>query len=216
MKEDIRKYIDNLFLEAPKTREAYELKEELLSNSYDRYFDLLEDGISENDALNIVINSIGDINQLFPNDKESKPFFIDDDQLKKMALYKTMAVGLYMVAVMVTIIFDEYLHNGLMAIISGILIATVATCILIYTTTVYPKYKKSEESIVEEFKEWNFNQKKFKAIKNSIYMILWMLVLIIYFVVSFATNAWYVTWIIYLIGFCVHAICNLIFHLIEN
>lgn len=51
MKEKIQKHIDALFTNAPKTRKAMELKEELTQNTIEKYEDLISEGYREDDAL---------------------------------------------------------------------------------------------------------------------------------------------------------------------
>ena len=64
MEPKLRDYIENLFTTAPKTKQAYELKEEIICNVIERYHDLIEQGKSEGDAYNQAVAGIGDINEL--------------------------------------------------------------------------------------------------------------------------------------------------------
>lgn len=64
MEPKLRDYIENLFATAPKTKQAYELREEIIRNTIDRYHDLLTEGKSEGEAYNLAIAGIGDINEL--------------------------------------------------------------------------------------------------------------------------------------------------------
>lgn len=64
MEPKLRDYIENLFATAPNTKQAYELKEEIIRNTIDRYHDLLSEGKSEGEAYNLAIAGIGDINEL--------------------------------------------------------------------------------------------------------------------------------------------------------
>ena len=40
--------------------------------------------------------------------------------------------------------------------------------------------------------------------------------LILYFVISFATQAWYITWVIFLVGVCANTVTNLLLKLKEE
>lgn len=214
MIEELRTYINNIFESAPKTRAVYELKEELIANSTERYLDLIEEKIPEKEALDIVINSIGDIDELFM-DAGTKVQAVpqDHDTLKKTALYKSLAIGMYIIGFGVMITLSEFTPYGDLGFILMILIAAIATCILVYVSMAYPNYKKRDETVVEEFKEWNSSQKRNKSIRESVNVIIWMITLILYFVISFTTMAWYITWITFLIGVCAQAIVNLLFQL---
>jgi len=64
MTEKIKEYIDNLLKDAPRTRRIVDLHEELFSGCLDKYADLIDSGVSEEDAYNEVISGIGDIQEL--------------------------------------------------------------------------------------------------------------------------------------------------------
>ncbi|MGL5434072.1 MAG: permease prefix domain 1-containing protein [Lachnospiraceae bacterium] len=214
MVEELKKYIDELFETAPKTRAAYELKEELMANSTERYFDLVEEKVPEKEALDIVINSIGDFNQLFENEEVKAVSQSEREAVvKKTALYKAIAIGLYIFGFGVAVLFEEYTPYGSLGFVAMILIAALATCILVYVSAAYPKYKRTDDTVVEEFKEWSSSQKKRKSIRQSVSTIVWMVVLILYFIISFATMAWHITWLMFLIGVCAQSIVNLLFQL---
>ena len=217
MIEELRKYLEELFAGVPKTRAAYELKEELLANSTERYFDLVENGVPEKEAYDIVINSIGDIDQLFETEEPKKDSrYVDDNVVRKLALYKAIAIGLYIVGVVFAVAIDEFTPFSNLGPIMMLLIAAIATSILVYIGAAYPKYKRNDDTVVEEFKEWNNNQKKKKSVQNSVNTIIWMIVLILYFVISFTTMAWHITWVLFLVGGCAQAIVNLLFQLNDN
>lgn len=64
MEEKIRAHMEKLFVSAPKTEAARELKEELLQNVLDKYRDLLAEGRTPDEAYLIAIRGIGDISGL--------------------------------------------------------------------------------------------------------------------------------------------------------
>lgn len=216
MNEELRNYIENLFADAPKTRAAYELKEELLANSMERYRDLVNDQVPEKEALDIVIHSIGNISQLFTEEeqKNSEVPVIHSD-LKKTALYRAVAVSMYILGFCAMIVMEEFTSHGKLGIIALLLFSAVATGILVYVGAAYPSYRKNDDTVVEEFKEWNSGQKKRREIRQSVNTIVQMLILVAYFLTSFITGAWHITWIIFLAGACLQAIVSLIFKLKE-
>lgn len=214
MNQELVKYLDELFAQAPKTKASYELKEELLANANERYIDLIAENIPEKEAVEIVIHSIGDVEQLFPQvDQPKAEDSFKESTVKKVALYRSIAIGLYIFGLIMAVVMDEFLHIGSLSAVTMLLMAALATCILVYVGTAYPKYKRGEDTVVEEFKEWNHNQKKKKTIKSSVITIVWMVTLILYFLISFFTMAWYITWVIFLIGICAQAIVTLLFQL---
>ena len=57
-------YLDNVFASLPKTSEMEKLKQEMLSNMEDKYYELKEEGKTENEAIGIVISEFGNIDEL--------------------------------------------------------------------------------------------------------------------------------------------------------
>ena len=64
MKDKLVKHIETLFQPYEKTEELIEFKSEILLNLMDRYNDYLEEGLSQEDAFDRTIQSIGDMEQL--------------------------------------------------------------------------------------------------------------------------------------------------------
>ncbi|MDN5315285.1 MAG: hypothetical protein PWP10_4035, partial [Clostridiales bacterium] len=64
MKEKITTHIAQLFADAPENRQVNDLREELLANSLSKYDDLIDQGISSEEAYRNVISGIGDISGL--------------------------------------------------------------------------------------------------------------------------------------------------------
>ena len=64
MRDKIEAYIEELFGKAPNTPQTRDLKEEILSNTLEKYEDLLASGTDEESAYKSAISSIGDIDEL--------------------------------------------------------------------------------------------------------------------------------------------------------
>ncbi len=224
MNERLRTHIETLFEKAPKTRKAYELKEELLANSEERYQDLVASGVSQEDAFKHVVSSVGNVSELFQGLEElnEKDRVEIEERLNKNAVIKSIAIGLYIFGVVVFFACSftggrilPRIDSTTMGLLLMLLIDIIPTCMLIYISTRYPKYMRKEDTIVEEFKEWKSDTIKNKSVKNAALVVLWTFILLIYFAVSFFTYAWYATWIIFLAGACLHAILELLFRLKE-
>ena len=61
-------------------------------------------------------------------------------------------------------------------------------------------YKRQDDTVVENFKEWNHENQGKRALQKSISSGVWALIVVLYFVISFTTQAWYITWLIFPIG----------------
>lgn len=222
MNERVKKYLDELFEDAPKTRKAMELKEEMLQNSMEKYQDLLSDGWSEEDAYKNVIGSIGDVTELFEDLEEKNLLNLSEADRKKKAILTSVSVGLYILAGVVllasTLIGDVFggprsLDYDSLGLVLAAAVCIAPTCMLVYAANMYPNYRKKKEDFVEDYKEAKHLSNRDKAVRKSISTIIWTMVVILYFVFSFSSGAWHISWVIFLMGACVEAVCSLIYSL---
>jgi len=206
MNERLRKHIDNLFEDAPETRKTVELKEEILQNITDKYYDLLSEGKTEEAAYNIAIASVGEVSELIENLKRgtSKMAYHSQEEIEKSrkesAKITAISVAIFILSPITVILAGDRII-GVVLFLSMI---AIATALLIYYNMTKPKYTKMDDTIVEEFKEWKENRDKkgLGAISSAI----WSLTVALYFAISFYTGAWHVTWIIFLISGAVTSI----------
>ncbi|MDR1628708.1 MAG: permease prefix domain 1-containing protein [Oscillospiraceae bacterium] len=221
MKEKLRIYIEALFQDAPLTQKAVELKEEILQNICDKYDDLLMQGKTEEAAYNIAIAGIGDISGLIadlgkrPGAVPQAPVYSRDEiekEKKRSALFTIAAVALYILCLVPAILFDELFHSDLGIIITFLMVAA-ASALIIYNNMTKKSYKRTEDSVVEEFREWNAANAQKKQVFKSLSGALWAVVVVVYFLVSFTTFAWDRTWIIFLIGAAIEAVMKAVLDL---
>lgn len=223
MEEKIKQYFNEVFAKAPKTRQTLELKQEMVQNALDKYNDLKSEGYTEEDAYQNVVNSIGDVSGLLGEMEEKNLLNLPEKDRKKRAMFKASAVGLYIFAGVVFFSFGtigdmmiggSYFDFATLGLCLAALICIPPTIMLVYAANMYPGYiKKEKQDMVEAYKERRYTDNKDKAVRKSINTIIWTIAVIVYFAISFATYAWYITWIIFLIAFCVQAIVGLIFNL---
>lgn len=206
-RETIKNNIDYLFKEAPKTRAVLELKEELFSNAMERYDDLLESGTVAEDAIQMVISSIGDVNELVGSIEPPKEMQVaSESERKKSALLISVSVGFYIFAGLV-LIAEHFLL--------GVALTILPTCLLVYNAYAYPRYKSGKNTVVEEFKEWNQNNKSRNGLRVAISGVIWTFAIVIFFLLGFNFAAWHVAWMIFLVALCAEAIVLLVFKIKE-
>ena len=203
MNKRLQDYLDGLFAAAPKTKYNLEAKEELTSACLDKWNDLRAQGMSEDDAFAAVISGIGDVEGLLNDLQRSAPFdpAAAKEQANKRALFTAAAVALYILGVAIAVLFDELFGMGDLGAIVMLMIAAVATGLLVYLRMSYkPTYVARDSTIVEGVKEslseGSDKSKKRQAISSA----LWSLIVLVYLGLSFLTGAWHVTWIIFLVG----------------
>lgn len=218
MNERIVRHMDMLFDAAPRTRKTLELKQEMTQNANDKYQDLLAEGYSDEDAYQNVIGSIGDVSELFEDLEERTPYTMSEADRKKKALITSISVGIYIFAGVVFFLCQwieempgsEFMNYGTLGLVLAAAICIVPTCLLVYVSNLYPDYKKEDDSMVEEYKEVTSTNKREKAVVGAVSTIIWTLTMVLYFIISFATGAWYVTWVIFFMAGCAEAIAVLV------
>ena len=216
MYDKFRERLDELFENAPQTNRARELKEELLANLMDKYNDVVSSGKGDEEAFNITISGIGDIDELIRELKEKDVFDYGQSVIdrKKNALILSISIGMYIMGVVILILCTEVLNiNEDVAVCLMLTIDAVATCLIIYNAVSRPKYLKADDTIVEEFKEWKSANTTEKAMIKSITSIMWLVITALYFLLSFTLGIWSFSWIIFIIGAAIDRIITLAFQL---
>lgn len=218
MYEKLRMRVDELFQNAPRTRRANELKEELMANLIDKYNDLIAAGKSEEEAINSAIAGIGDVDELLRGLREQDIFNYDQVQKdrKKYALVLSSAIVIYIMSIVVLILCDELFAAGdTIGVCLMFTLDAVATGLIVYNAVSRPKYKKEDNTMVEEFKEWKSDKTHKNNIVRSIKSVVWTLIVAVYLIISFAFGIWAFSWIIFIIGVAVDRIITLAFQLRE-
>jgi uncharacterized membrane protein YkvA (DUF1232 family) len=215
MRREIEIYVDGLFEKAPSNGRTRELKEEILANSIDRYNDLIDAGIDENEACTSVVGNIGNVENLIfdynlYNDKEA-------EERKKSAKITAISVMLYILSPIGIILSEAFGWVEEFAIVIFFVIVAIATGMLVYNNmSKIKKYDREDESIVEEIKEKKTARYQKNRVRKSISSAVWAIVISVYFILSFLTSAWYVTWVIFIIGYAVDQIISAFIELKEE
>ncbi len=212
--EKLRKHIDMLFEEAPPTKKTVEVKEEILQNLFDKFSDLVAEGKSEESAYNIVVAGIGDLSGLIEELKGTSnmnsPENIEkrEQEKKRSAIITAIAVAMYIMCVIPLFVIQNTFGLVAMFVIVGL-----ATALLIYNYMTKSQHTGMDATMAEEFKEWRDSNNDRKRIFRSIASAIWSLALVLYFIISFTTHAWHLTWLIFLIAAAVNSIVKAVFDL---
>ncbi len=203
MNDRIQSYVNELFEDAPKKRRIMEIQEELLSNMNEKYEDLLRQGKNEDEAFSVVVSGIGDIDELIADVSEvdRHNFAVNAAKGSRGALLVAIGVALYIIGVAVLIVMDEFTNLGDLGVIVMLCIDAAATALVIYGAGMKKKkYQREDDSFVEEYKEKMSMSDKMSRLHGAISSSLWTLIVLTYFIVSFLTMRWDITWVIFLIG----------------
>ena len=220
MENKLRMYVDGLFARTLPTKKAVELKEEMLQNLHDKYNDLIGEGKTPEAAYNIAIVGIGDVSNLLSeleadSDLDESAIELFEESRRRSAMFTSIAVMIYVLSALpliVLAIVDSYNAAAIGLSIMFVMIAA-ATGLLVFNNMTRPRYVKGSNTMVDEFREWQSHTQNKKSLRRSISSALWALIVALYFVISFWTDAWHLSWIIFVLGGACEAIINIFFTL---
>ena len=213
MEQKLRRYVEGLFEGTAPTRKAVELKEEMIQNLEDKYKDLLSEGKSPEAAYNVAVAGIGDVTALLKEMERGATEMPNDKARQKSAMLTAIAVMMYIVSVLPIIVLSilRVPYGELFGVVSLFLFVAGATGILIYNSMSKPKYLKEDDTMIEEFREWQTSTKEERDMRRAISSALWAIIVCAYFIISFWTFAWHITWVIFLIGGAIESLLNIFF-----
>lgn len=193
MREQLIQYVELLFAG---TQGCEDMKQEILQNTLDRYDDLIAEGKVPEAAYRMAITGIGDINEILgtpswqipmPQTDPAPAVESDDTPVKK--LLRAIAIGLYILCPLPLFVLSE-LGMATLGLCGLLAIVAVATVLIILGA------KKDTVRMEAELTVGNTpssDSELRKAIKSVINVV----GLVLYFVISFVTGAWYITWLIF-------------------
>lgn len=212
MEERLRNHVNGLFESAPKTRKAFELREEIFANLKEKYDDLIKQGAQPEEAYEIVIASIGDVDELIGSlkDHNTADFTQDLERNKKQyAKFFSISIALYVLSPVFLIGFGALSNLPVIGLLCMLVCIAVATGLLLYARSTYGTYQQADDTMVEEFKTWKAENQHKEQQKESYTSIIWSITTAVYFLVSFLTMAWHISWIIFIIGGAITQIVKL-------
>ena len=211
MKEKITQYVDFIFRNAPNTREAMDLKEEIQRNVSDKYCKSVDEGLDKEHAFSKAIASIGNVDELLDELKRSaeKAAFTGDDkeqteEKKKWRLlrsiFKAFAIMLFILSpiALIALSMSGSDATGLFAMF---LCIAVGAGILVFLASFESKAgENGEDNIKQSFSEYRNHYKPKRRLFRKMKSLVWLCAVVAYFLVSFLTRRWDITWIIFIIA----------------
>jgi len=213
MREQLTQYVNLLFAGA---QDADEIRAEILQNTLERYDDLIAQGKSPEAAYRLAISGIGDISEILgtshmpmaphtsDNVQPVQPETADDIKRKKT---RAIAIALYILCALPLIILSDLGLDNLGLCLTLALVAFATYLIMIS--------KHPDEDDDEEDCRDKVDSTPQKALKKSISSLIWAIGLAVYLIISFATGAWYITWIIFPLLGCTEGLVKAIIDLRE-
>ena len=210
MRDQLTQYVNLLF--AGNT-DAEDIRMEILQNTLDRYDDLISQGKTPEAAYRLAISGIGDIGELLDgqtepvysreNDRHA-PVYAEDTTLEKLGLdlsrtMRAIAIGLYILSP-IPLIGLDMIGMDVLGVCLTLAIVAAATVLLVLFR------RKAEEPVDYARREPASGHGK--SMKKSINSLISTIGLVLYFIVSFSTGAWYITWLIFPIIGAVNGLVN--------
>ena len=212
MREQLTKYVELLFAGAPNDRE---IQQEILQNTLDRYDDLIDQGKSPEAAYRLSISGIGDISEILCRDKDQYTYTptVEPTEDPKEAVAKKQrkaaAIAFYIISPIPLFILSELGYDTIGLCLTLLLVAA-ATALIILNG----KSQSDDEPIVQGTTTEPQPTMQEKT-RESIHTLIWCMGLAFYFIVSFATSAWFITWVIFPLIGCVQGLLDAIMDLKE-
>lgn len=198
MRENLIQYVNLLFAG---NVEKEELRQEILQNTLDRYDDLISQGNTPEEAYRMAVSGIGDTSVLLGTAFEpgyapqynQAPGMDAESTLETMGLnlnriMRAIAIGLYIISIVPVIALSE-VNLEVLGVCMTLVIVAIATVLLL----VFRKKKPAEEPVKPESpmtEKDNLYASMDKAISS--------VGIVLYFILSFLTGAWGITWVIFL------------------
>ena len=197
MSHKIDSYLQALFADAPRTKKALELKEELLCNMRERYEDYLREGKSDSEAYSLTVASMGDLDEMIAQVMPDENFRKEAQYYRRRSARNTaISVATYILgaALVVASALAQRESIQIMAVVALLVLAAGATALLIYTEMSTPvEYREDGDDHWEKELLRRPGGYKIKALMD----LYWIAVTVVYLAVSFLTFAWGLTWIIW-------------------
>lgn len=210
MREQLEQYVNLLFAGAG---DCEDIKQEILQNTLDRYDDLIAEGKVPEAAYRLAITGIGDVNEILGVKAAPTPAYRGapvaaekpdhDTPMKK--LLRAVAIGLYILCPVPLFVLSE-LGMSTLGLCGLLAIVAVATVLIVLGG----KKEKQEDQHIAQAK-LTPQQELNKSIGNLV----WVIGLAVYFIISFFTDAWHITWLVFPITGAVQGLVKAILDLKE-
>ena len=207
MRDQLIQYVRLLFAGTP---DSYDMQQEILQNTLDRYDDLIAQGKAPEAAYRLAISGIGDINEIVGNvqtQPSSAPAPVREQQedpqdISKKKLMMAISIALYICCVIPVLVLGD-VGNGVLGVCLMFVIIAAATVLMVLSS--------GSKEDPEEKEEDEPKTELGKAVKS-----IWGIATLgIYLVISFWSGAWFITWLIFPIMGAVQGLVKAIIDLKE-
>lgn len=194
MREKLVSYVNLLFAG---TEGVEDIQQEILQNTLDRFDDLVSRGSTPENAYRQAIAGIGDVNAILGGEQppEAEPDYNPLPEFEGTApavarMMRAVAIFLYIVSPVPLILLDSIGWDDAGVCILLVIVAIATLLLLTF------RDNKKEKKATEEKKATQTSTSN-SSLEKSIKKLMRTVALVLFFLVSFATGAWVVTWLIF-------------------
>lgn len=202
MEQKIREYIDSVFRDVPHSERADNIRNEILQNLLDKYADLLKEGRTADEAYAIAISSGGDLSGIVAD--------LRGESVKYNYNYEKQFDKMYE---------KQYKREKKKCSRFDSLLWPITVCLyLLYSLLVRGAWAYSwnlfiAASAVSSLYRFLTVKSNRKARRGALSSFVWTATVVVYFILSFATGRWDITWILFILAIAVSNIAEiLVFH----
>lgn len=214
MREQLIQYVNLLFAGSADTEE---IKQEILQNTLDRFDDLVARGSTEEAAYRQAIAGIGDVGEIIGG---KKPDFQAEENYNPLPdfegtapavarMLRAVAIFLYIISP-VPLLISDALGWDVIGLCLMLVIIAVATLLLLTFGRSKPGQTAQEHTPAEK------DGQGAKALKKSVGSLISTVGFVLYFVISFATHAWWITWLVFPVIGALRGVVNALIDLREG
>lgn len=187
MREKLIQYVSLMFAGA---KDCEDIKQEILQNTLDRYDDLVAEGKAPEAAYQLAITGIGDINEILSTDTKAQYSYqteasVGQDTAQKK-LQRAIGIGLYIICPIPLFLAS----NSTLGLCLLLILVALATMLMVISSG------KSQEESSQAYRD-AVEMTPQQELRKSVKSIISILGLAVYFIISFSTGAWYITWLIF-------------------
>ena len=203
METKICEYVRSLFADAPDTVRASELREEVSQNTIDKYHDLLAEGRDPESAYNAAIAGIGNMSELIDmlrHEDSADAEKTRQTAQKRSGFLLALGVALCILSVVPVMLLDVVPHGDTIGPALMFLFIALGVGCLVYNANTSKTYRKRDDTVVEDFKQWKADGKANRSrnpVEVAILSGVWGLGALTYGLLSLFTGAWAITWLIF-------------------
>lgn len=207
MNKRIKNYVETLFSQIPYSRKAQDMKDEISADLEAHFNDNLLQGMSEDEAFSRAVDSLGDmdevLNKLVPEKDLQEKI---NAYRQKRAKTTAIAIALYIIGVAALIFLSSFgalwgydvAKLSIIGVVSMFVFVAIATALLIYNRMSIP------QEVIPFIKPKNADLNIDTSTRNGRILKTYMeshtiFFVVLYFLISFSTGAWHITWLVFLI-----------------